>query len=490
MNLKELNLKEISYIQELFGIEKNGSNFRVKNGISSQKIFNTFVFLRKEIWNNENVKESIDLTGGSGSNKILYSPPSYLVPIDDFVGKVGIMDHQILILDPLSQFLSPNPENIDSWVKDPDSYLPYLLESSLFLVSLAPWIEADIVRLVPDIPLWDFKVWHGLADLNGKIMDSKKLQTTPQYARFQKVSRFETMIKFVSEFLRTKQENYSIEDIKKLPEFNGITEEEIKKILEAVKNTPKIERDKLAINISAEENKIDRNDPVYLDYLNRFPQHQVFDVENYLDITKLKSTLIVTRGLTLTHGIHIGDRLDAVIATDDQMQNELFKLYSDAITLKPEYSNQQELVKSKVDLYLPFFEGINPDFIAQQKSQGKTGALKQYLDTKWMSIKNSATQTSYLGALNQFESSINNEYKSIKEDLDNATKQALIKSAGGLAASATIFMTNIAQHNFWYAVATSIPTLFGGILKGIDQYQSIESKLKKNPLFIFIKRKI
>src|SRR5258708_59978 len=485
MDLKQLNLKEINYLQELFGFDKNGSNFVVKNNVGSKKIFDAFIFLRKEIWSNENIKATIDQVSQSGSNKIVYSPPSYLSPIDDFLGKVGIMDHQILVLDPLSEFVSMDPNHKDSWYKDPASYLPYLFESSLLLFSIADWIEADLVRLVPHIQLWDYKGWVELADLNGEILDSKKLESTLQFERYSKVAEFEVTIKFFSEFLRFKQSNYSSADVK---EYMNISEEEAIKMAKQLQSIPKDKRDKIAIQIAAEQSKLDQNDPVYLDYLNRFPKHQIFDAENYLDISKLTDTLIISRGLTLTHGLHIGDRLGAVIATDDLVQKESFKLYTDAVSLSPEYAIQQELVKSKVDLNMPFLKGLKPDFIVKQKVDGNTTALKHYLDKEWQSIKGSQTPKGYLNALQQFENSIKSEYKGINADLKSAVQQALLTSAGGVAVSAKVFMSNIVEHDFWYAAAMIIPTLFGGILTGVKGYQHIQTKLKKNPLFIFIKR--
>jgi hypothetical protein len=481
--LKQLNLKEIAYIADRFGISYSGGFFRIGKSFSVNDVYETIQFFKNQIWNQINVQKAIDIARRENNSGVLYYwQPEQLEPIDDFLGKLGVFDYKVAISDPLSWLCSTNPYSEHSPDRDPEAYIRMVLEHGLYLVGLAEWIETDQLLLLPDIHLWDYVSWVELGKLNEEIFNEYKLESSPIGKELFRISAFEKGVHSVMEMLRLLQNNSSIENIKRA--IPSIDDEKAVKVLNYFKKLPKETRDIQAVKFLAEKYEID-NDGVEKK-INLLKKQSIYDLENYIDISKLNRRISIMHSMPLTLALYMGDSLGMVPITDQKLNKMTFDLYAQVIKLTDDYKDKRELIESKVELQVPFIKNLSPKFVFEQKKSGASYKLKDFLNNRWSKIKNEKNSTSFLSEVGDFSKSINSDYQNIKNELLQSRKELALKIGKSAITAGGIFAEEAIRNDFWMAAAKSIPILLGGSMKSYKEYNKEKFKLKKNPLFIFI----
>lgn len=484
--IKQLNLKEISYLAQSLAIKHSGNSFNFQKGVASQTIFEISEFIRLEIWNQRNVQSVINALGQRTNEELLYYyPPSEPVPMDDFLERAGLLNYKVALTDPLCFLGYINPDFEDAPHKNPDAYLKHVVEYALLLISLVPWIETNQVILLPGIEQWDYKGWRELGEMNQVMSDNLKLQSGSIGKQIKKHFALENGYRLLSESIRIGQHHYKTDDIKKM--FNISSDVEAEKELKLYKEIPKRTRDLEALKNIANNHGID--DATLRDRIERYEEHKIFDYENYVDLSTYDGGLHMATGMPMNMALHTGDKLNAIPITDSELNKLNFDLYTEHLSLSNEYKTQKELVESKVDLDLPFMKGFSPTFIAAQKQSGTAMKLKGLLDDKWKAVKDSSTATSYKSALQKFTEEINSDYKDLKKDYEHIKQQAFAKAGTTITAATEPLWDGTMQHSAWFAVGKSLLVLLGGALTTAKSFDQKKFELKKNPLFIFLEKK-
>lgn len=484
--LKQLNLKEISYLSDKFGVQKNGRDLQVTKTFQTKDVVDAIKFLRDEIWSPENTKKAIQLIKNREGEEILnYWKSGNLEPIDNFLGRAGILDYKILAFDSLSNILYTNPANENSVSQSPNSYVQFLLENALYLVSLADWIENGHLLLIPDITVWDYQAWLALSSLNQEIHTKYDLDNTPLGKERSKYTNFEVGIGSIIEMMRLTQNNATPDFF--LKDHPNITEDQASQLHKYLRSLPKSKRDEIAVQVMGE--MFDIEEKFIKEKIERLERENIFRLENYVDISKLNGSLLFTQSMPLTMAMHTANELNVIPITDQQTNKWTVDLFAQVIELPEEYKTRQELTESKIELEVPFIDNLSPEFVAKQKSAGASHRFKGYLDGKWKAIRNEDKLREYEKAINDFSKSVNGDYQALREDLGRARKGLMLDLGKTTVASGALFAEEIMTNNFWIAIAKSIPVLFGGAIKDYKGYDAEKFKLKKNPLFIFLDRK-
>lgn len=485
-DIKELNLKEISYLADKFGIVQTGPFFSIPKPFSTRDLFDLIVFINKEIWNPKNTERVISIIKKQHSDEILYYwPPWELEPIDSFLERAGILNYKVVMSCPLSFIVGIDPNLEDSPTKQPDLYLEFLFENALFLISLSKWIETDQLLLLPELPVWDYKAWREIAEINKKIFEEEKIKDTEEMREFEKLGLFESGVRLGSRMLRSQQKYYNIDHVKRILSIED--EVEAEKILKHMQSLSKYDRDIAAVRFLAEKYQIDEE--TFKERLERLEKQQLFNAENYIDISKLDASMKIHHGMSLTMALYASDKLKAIPITDQKLHKLACDLFAKAITFTDEYKERKELIESKIELEAPFLTGLSPEFIKRQKNTGVALKLRSYLDEKWEKIRKASKIEDFKLAVKQLSDSVSYDYNEIKNDFNQIRKEAIVEIGKVMIKSVGAFAEGLIIQKIWFAITKSLTTLFGGGLAVYKSYDHKKYELKRNPLFIFLQKK-
>ncbi len=485
-DIKELNLKEISYLADKFGIVQTGPFFSIRKTFSTTDLLDLIDFINKEIWHPKNIERVISTIKNQHSDELLYYwLPSELEPIDSFLERAGILNYKVVMSCPLSFIVGINPDYKDSPNKKPDLYLEFLFENALFLVSLNKWIETDQLLLLPHLPAWDYSTWKTLGKINKKIFEEEKIKDTEEMRKFERLGLFESGVRLVSGMLRSQQKHYNIDHVKRILSIEDKVEAE--RILKYMQSLSKYGRDIAAVHFLAKKCQIDEE--TFKDRLERLEKQQLFHAENYIDISKLDASMKIHRGMSLTMALYTSDKLKAIPITDQKLHKLACDLYAKAITFTDEYKERKEFIESKIELEVPFLTGLSPEFIKRQKNTGVTLKLRSYLDEKWEKIRKVSKIEDFKLAVKQLSDSVNYEYNVIKNDLKQIRKETIAEIGEVVIKSVGAFAEGLITQRIWFAITKSLTTLFGGGLAAYKSYDHKKYELKRNPLFIFLQKK-
>ncbi|MBP6866621.1 MAG: hypothetical protein KBC12_03720 [Candidatus Pacebacteria bacterium] len=483
--IKELNLKQIKFLSEKFGIDVSNGSFKIKKDFSGQDILDSINFLKTEIWNSQNIAEVIDIIKNQKEGEIMYYwPPEENEPIDGFLERAGILDFKVAIDDPLSWLCGINPNWDDCPDNEPELYLRYLFENSLFLISLSKWIETGQLIMLPHLGLWDPTALFELGHINEAIHKDHNLDNTEVGKELYKYGAFEAGVSSLPEMMRLMQKNFTVENIKK--SINGIDDDTALKVLNHFKSLPKEERDEQAIYIVAEMFNIE--DEYVKERIERFKKQSLFHIENYFDISDIRGSISMRHSMPMIQALHIADKLNVIPITDYKLNKLTFDLFEQVLNLNNDYKNQKELVESKIEFEAPFISGLSPEFIMKQKKTGKAKELKVFLSKKWNKIRESKNSKEYVNALSDFSDEVNFDFKGLLDNFGQIKREAIEDSLQVLAKTTGEFAGSAVESGVFMAVAKSIPVLFSGGIGAYKIYDSKKYELKKNPLFIFLEK--
>jgi len=481
--LRELNLREVAYLVDKFGLKKYGNNFSISKPISTNDVFEAQQFIEKEIWNPKNIERAIGIIKNEKDGTVLhYWKTGVLEPVDDFIGRAGILDYTVIMADTLSTIAHTHPTNENSIQKDPESYVRIVVENALFLFSVSEWIQAGHLLMIPEIMVWDWNGWMEMSKLNEELHKDFDFDNTPLGQKYGKLLQFEAACVSIMEMQRLTQNNAQDDYFTK--GSSGISLEDSKKALQYLKGLPKRERDIASIKFAGEYIGVDEYR--VQKRIAQYEKQSVFHLDNYLDISKLTNSLMLYQSMPLTHALHISNTLDVIPITDKEVNKWTFDIYAQFIELSDEYKKRGELTESEVELKVAFIENLTSDFVKKHRTSGAAHKYKAFLDKRWEEIRNKKDSQDYVLAMNEFSKSVNGDYQLLKNDLEQAQKTLFRNLAGTGITAGGALTEEVIRNDFWMGIAKSIPILFAGALKSYTQYDSEAYVLKKNPLFIFL----
>lgn len=480
--IKELNLKYINYLSDKFGIEnRNGkASFKSnKKGVSNQDIYDTLKFIIVEIWNQKNIHRLFNTFSTTNEKLFYYWPSSETIPIDSYLGKVGILDYKTIISDPISFICKINPNYEDAPNKKPYLYFEYVIENSLFLVSLSEWIEKGFLYIVPDLFYWDQVAYMQLGDINRQIRNVNNLQQTKEWETFSLLFKFEQGSRLLIDKQKYFYGNIEQEEIKKY--FPDLSDSKVEKIAKDLKNTPKHKREIQIIKMFAEEKNIP--DQIFKNRLKKWKKHYIYDVKNYFGEEISKESVKITKGLTLSSSLYVSNKFNAIPVTDDDVNRAAVQLFSKGIKLDDIKMKELEYAQSKISIEAPFFKNISPEFIEKYKSSEYPNKLNSYFENKWDMIRNLDNRKDFDKAIVEFNDLLRIEIADVRNDYLKAKTDA--RFTGYKEFIDKMYIGSIEQE-FWSVAVKSIAAIVRGLIAWRDDYDTRKYELKKNPLFIFL----
>jgi hypothetical protein len=142
----ERNLIFLEAIGEIFGFAKGNSWGEIKRNITSDQVRELYTVVAT-IWPKDTDVEAL-LAGPEDKLRAQYLGAARPELVLQNIFRFSLYADQILILDPFHNPWSMTPEF--NPIHAPDQYREETLRLVLFTSLLKPWIEADLVQLIPD----------------------------------------------------------------------------------------------------------------------------------------------------------------------------------------------------------------------------------------------------------------------------------------------------------------------------------------------------
>lgn len=483
--INKLNQIEIDIVKKLFGIKYNQkkNTIEISKSLETRDIIKLYLQLNKDVWNDENILAANDELTSEPTEKtrIFYFGSSNPVLIDGFLTKMGLLNYDILIENPLTFFLRIKPSFKSHPLRDPNSYIQQIFEWALFLVYLEKWIRNGFVHFIPNLPMLDNKAFWTLGKINEELFVKHDFESHPKFKKAMEIGMADTAIYTILNFTRLMKANYTTSHVKNV--FPGITEIEAKKILNSIKNASLEEREKIAFDTAVSMYKLSEIEKS--DLSNKFLRSKPFRIERYLDVSNLQGSIVQTTGMPVLHASYISERYNCIPATDQRSNLLSYEAWVD-IMGDPKISEKFELARSKIELPFTFFDEVPMSFVQSIKSTSRGDKLAGLLDTQWEKIRNSKTINNYHEASLQFNKEVKSRYEEIKEENENIKDEIVLKAGQiGFTGLSTFVLGNIVT-NIELAALGAITTSLAQVFATTSDARRKKFKLKKQPLMVFL----
>jgi len=347
------------------------------------------------------------------------------------VVRYSLYTEEIIVVSP---FLAPLTINEKfSPLAHPKQYRQDTLELIYFAYSLAPWIEAGIVQMIPNPMDFDYRLRkeiYTMAELryeaNKDMYDSEINKIVAEEGKME----FERMYRRIpEEALRRKLKNFK----------PGITQNEIDRTVEYMLEQR-------------------RNDPLLLD--------EEMSSEAEMKIKRM--------GANLELGLYLGQVTGSYLYTNRMFQS------TEIMTAGQQTTDDSDvwspLTQAFQTLDFTFLNNVDAGFAYKLKEEGRLGGFRNYLRRVWHKIMEDNTPAQANSAAREFGDELRDEYGKNKEEWAKIDK-SIVKFMTGATGLSTLVPPLITGSLDW-----SIPAL-GFSIAGVGKlllarYQRREFKAK------------
>ncbi|MFC1790709.1 hypothetical protein ACFLZP_04475 [Patescibacteria group bacterium] len=412
--LNKLNVLEVQMLKKILGIsyDQRKGIFQATGSFSTKKLLEIYQCIKNMIWTQKNIQRTINELEQASSKRtrVHYFGNGKPIALDGFISKMGLLEHDILVEDPLCFPITVKPEFKGHILKEPKPYIKHIFENAVALVYLEEWVKKGYVYFIPSLPLIDIKAFWDLADINKKLADIHNFKQQPGTIKAMRYSIAESTIRVMLEMSRLMQDNYETGHIKRA--FPEVSDEEAEKYLEILKNQSPEEREQSVIRWALNKQKL--TDEESLSLLSYYEKSRPFQIERFLDTSKIKGGLMANSGMPLLQVTYLSERFNCIPATDNLGLMYGYEGWCQA--LDESFDPAFESVRSKVELPFSFLDNIPLPFIEKARESGKGRLASQYLDSLWKAIRDSHTVETYQKSSVDFATKVTSEYDQLKKD--------------------------------------------------------------------------
>lgn len=486
-NLNKINISEIELLKSLFGIEYSTSSqkFKINKALNLNMIVELYNELKNTIWTSENIQSALTELEENPPDKsrLYYFNPGYPIAIDDYLSKMGILNYEILIEDPLCFPLTVKPTYSDHILKNPSMYVKHIYENALFMIYLEEWIKNKYLYFVPSLPLFDMDAFWQLAKASEELDNKCNLANTKGIKNSIRFSIAESTARLSLDMMRMSQNHYTETHIKKI--FPEATQEQTEKILKDFKSQSLEQREQTALNFALSQQTLTEQERQAICRI--FSKSRPFNIERFLDISKLDGNLITATGMPLLHAAYISERMQCIPTTDNLGLMYGYEGWCEG--LGQSLGKDFEKVRAKVDLPFAFFDNVPISFVHKSREEGKGIKTSQFLEEEWQKIRTSTDLSTYATAAKNFSITVQSNFSELEKERDelfNGLHSDVNKTvAVGLGA---FIIANITTE-IPISIAGSILTMLTPALDTYKSYKKSKREYEVKPLAVFIEAK-
>lgn len=486
-NLNKLNILELELLKSLFGIKFSTANqtFQVQKALNLNMIVDLYGELKNTIWSPTNVQLALSELGEKSPDKtrLHYFSSGYPIAIDDYLSKMGILNYEILIEDPLCFPLTIKPTYPDHILRNPSMYVKHIYENALFMIYLEEWVKNKYLYFVPSLPLFDIDAFWQISKAAQELDDKIKLENTKGFKNSIRFSLAEKTAQISLDMMRVTQTRYTTTHIKRI--FPDINQEEAEKFLKEFKSQNLEQREQSALNFTLSKQTLSKQEREAI--IRIFSKSRPFNIERYLDVKKLDGSLITSTGMPLLHATYISERMQSIPSTDNLGLMYGYEGWCEG--LGQSLGKDFEKVRVKVDLPFAFFDNVPLDFVRKSREEGKGIKTSLYLEEKWQKIRTSTDLSSYSEAAKDFSSTIHSNFSELEKERNELFNDLHIDINKTVAVGIGTFLLASINTVIPVAIAGTILTMLAPALDAYKAYKKGKSQFDAKPLAVFIEAK-
>lgn len=482
--LNQINLNEIKVIKHIFGIsyDKQKQGFNLTKPLSEKDLIVLYEALSEVIWTPHNVSKVMEelRENPPERTRLYYFGPGYPVSIDGYLSKMGLLNYEILIEDPLCFPLSVKPSYHDHILQSPSLYLKHLFESAVFMVYVEEWIRKGYLSFVPSLPLFDTPAFWELSKIAKDLNARYHIDSSLRFQRSMDVSMAEGAVRLSLDMLRLTKNNYTTSHMKKI--FPGCTEEEAKKYLDIFKSQTLEQREQVALDHALKMFNLSDKEKKWLH--SQFLKSRPFNIERFLDVSVVNGSLFPSTGMPLLHATYISDQMQCIPSTDHPGLMGSYESWCEA--LGQGTSGDFESVRSKVELPFTFFEDVPLEFIQKAREKNKGIKASLYLEEEWQKIRTSQDLATYNKSAREFSQKVELNLQDLKKEQEILRDELHYDIRKTAALSVGAFVAGNIITEIPLAAATGILTAIASSIETIKTQRSQKHELQSKPLMVFL----
>jgi|GEM_PF-2938710 len=485
--LNAININEVEMLKSIFGIKFNTKTgaFELQGSFSIAKLMKAYSELKNNIWSKNNIKavtQELEVKEPN-TTRIHYFGNGRPVGLDSFISKMGLLEHEILVEDPLCFPLSTKPTYKDHITKSPKLYVKHVFENALTMIYLEEWIRKGYVYYIPSLPLIDIQSFWALGKINEKLASTTNFLKTPGTLKSIKYTMVEGRINIMLEMSRVSQIHYTKDHIKKI--FPNVSDDEAQARLKLFKEQTLEEREQSLVKWALDESRLGKEEELSL--LSYFERTRPFNIERFLDVSKLSGGLMATAGMPLLQATYLAERFHCIPSTDNLGLMYGYEGWCQA--LEKDLDKGFERVKAKIDLPFTFLDKIPLKFIEKARERGKGHAASIYLDQEWGKIRQSRDMKGYKKAVHDFTNKVAKDFNQLETEhelmLDELVMDGSKSALLGLGAFSAF---NLATH-MPTAIIGGLSALIASSLNTVKSFRRSKNELQAKPLAVFLEIK-
>jgi hypothetical protein len=484
--LNAVNIREIEMLKSILGIsyDQKTEELKLTGGFSITQLMQIYTAL-KDIWKPTYVKMVVEELEQQEPKRtrIHYFGNGRPVALDGYISKMGLLEHEILVEDPLCFPLSVKPTYDGHITKQPELYVKHVFEHAVSMIYLEPWVKKGYVYFVPSLTLIDTEDFWKLAKLNEEIAKKTNFEQQAATIKALRYGIAEGKITSMLEFSRLTQVNYTTNHIKRI--FPDITEEEAQKQLEILRNQTLEDREQNVVRWSLEKSQLTEEEKLSL--LSYYERTRPFNIERFLDVSGINSGLHASTGMPLLHAAYLAERFHCIPSTDNLGLMYHYEGWSQALreNLDPEF----EKVRTKVDLPFTFLDKLPLPFVERAREEGKGRAASLYLDNEWATIRQSRELSSYKKAAEDFSSKVSRDFDQLAAQNQLMWDELVMNGSKSVAKGVGTFVTFNLFTELPFAIIGSLSAIFASSLDTAKIFRRNKNELQVKPLAVFLEAK-
>lgn len=389
-SIKDRNILLLNAIEDIF-FSKNKTWDEMKNSLTEDKVKELYTVIAW-LWP---LKTNIAqlLPKPDKTLRGLYTGDTRPQDILQNIVRYSLYTEEIIVVSPFLHPLTMKEEF--SPIANPRQYRQDTLELIYFARSLAPWIEAGIVNMIPNPMDFDFQLRNDIYTMAEQRYETNKELYERELQEFSESEANEELNRM---YMRMPQEAFR------------------RRYMSSHSTASQQEIDKATDDFL----KIRRNDPLLLDE----------------DASQDPEMKIKRMGANLELGIYLGQATGSYLYTNRQFQ--WMEIMSSKQNTTDDSDVWSPLTQAFQALDFTFLNNVDARFAYKIKEEGRLGGFRNYLRKVWHKIEANNTPAQANSAAREFGDELHEEYGKTKEEWKKIDKSLMKFMLGNTGISTLI----------------------------------------------------
>jgi hypothetical protein len=433
-SLLERNLILLSAVTDIFGKMKWEDLKRKISGEHVRALYEVIAYL----WPPDT--DLISLLPNDNKLRGLYLGEIEPQLIAQHVFRFGLYADELMIVDPFH-----NPHFIRGEfnpLENPDQFRADTLKLVAFIFTLAPWIAAGLVKLIPDPGYFDLPLRKQFIEMaRDRVGEQVPDEMLKEFGEFQRADLLRVINTLPTEHLRSK--------IKKI--HPDITDAELVEALAYMAKTQ-------------------REDPLAL-------EQSIIDSGDQLHIGRT--------GANLETALYLSHLTGAFPYTSFKWKwNELLSVASD---LPPAAKTWTPLTNAFQGLKFKFLNNVDSNFACEMHREGRLESFRHYLKEIWNKAYAQSDPTKIEVSAREFKDQLTDEYRKAQADWDKIDRD--LATWVGMTSAAALSASSLASAILSGGLTLALPALgfcISAVTKLATSHIERREFRKKIPMSVFI----